>query len=287
MTAAITIHFRKAALTARCVDSLLADGWAPVLIWDNSEDCGTSLQELQARYRGCAEVEFADRVCNLGFGAGMNAALAELSARGHLGPLLLVNNDAVALPGMRDALLAEALHRTSPALLAPRIQQNGCEEGWLYYQPWFGLVTRRRLPGSVAFLSGCALLAVREDNAAPLFDEDFFMYGEDVELSWRMRRQGGSLVLLDRAWLVHDGAGSSGHASELYENLLVRSHWLLSRKLTDKAWVGGLMRMTKLPVLLARAVARSLRQGSLVPLRALLYLSGRSSRLPSDQVARR
>lgn len=61
--------------------------------------------------------------------------------------------------------------------------QDGEEQGWLYYQPWLALVTKRPVWGSFAYLSGCCLLVQRPDNTQPLFDETFFMYGEDVELS--------------------------------------------------------------------------------------------------------
>lgn len=274
MTAAITIHFRKPELTASCIDSLLADGWAPVLVWDNSADEGYSLRALAARYAGEPRVQLVANPTNLGFGKGMNAALAELGRRGHASPVLLVNNDAEVLPGMRAALLA-ALPRDStvPALVAPRILQDGQVQGWLYYQRWLGLVTRRPLPGSIAYLSGCCLLVRRTDQVAPLFDEDFFMYGEDVELSWRWRRQGGALVMLDEVWLHHAGSASSGQASAAYERFLVGSHWTLARKLAGARWEGQVMQITKLPALIARACLRALRYRSLAPIRALAEIA--------------
>ena len=274
MTAAITIHFRKPELTAKCIDSLLADGWAPVLVWDNSADEGYSLRALAARYAGEPRVQLVANQTNLGFGKGMNAALSELERRGHAGPLLLVNNDAEVLPGMRAALLA-ALPRDStvPALVAPRILQGGQIQGWLYYQRWLALVTGRPLPGSVAYLSGCCLLVRRTDHASPLFDEDFFMYGEDVELSWRWRRQGGALVLLDEVWLRHAGSASSGQASAAYERFLVGSHWMLVRKLAGAGFQRWVMCATKLPALIARACFRALRYRSLVPIRALAEIA--------------
>lgn len=288
MTAAITIHFRKPELTARCIDSLLADGWAPVLVWDNSADEGYSLRALAARYAGEPRVQLAANQTNLGFGKGMNAALTELERRGHVGSVLLVNNDAEVSPGMRAALLA-ALPRDSavPALVAPRILQDGQVQGWLYYQRWLALVTRRPLPGSVAYLSGCCLLVRRADNAAPLFDEDFFMYGEDVELSWRWRRQGGALVLLEESWLRHAGSASSGQASAAYERFLVRSHWVLARKLADGPLQAVLMRLLRIPSLSLRAALRSLRHRSWTPLRSLDQVFKRSSILPMNQEARR
>jgi len=288
MTAAITIHFRRPELTASCIDSLLADGWAPVLVWDNSADEGRSLQALAARYAAEPRVQLVGNPTNLGFGRGMNAALAELVRRGHAGPVLLVNNDAEVLAGMRTALLAGLPRdRAVPALVAPRILQGGQVQGWLYYQRWLALVTRRPLPGSIAYLSGCCLLVRRADNAAPLFDEDFFMYGEDVELSWRWRRQGGALVLLEESWLHHAGSASSGQASAAYERFLVGSHWVLARKLAEGPLQAVLMRLLRIPSLTLRAALRSLRYRSWIPLRSLDQVFKRSSILPMNQEARR
>jgi N-acetylglucosaminyl-diphospho-decaprenol L-rhamnosyltransferase len=269
MTAAITIHFRRPELTADCIDSLLADGWAPVLVWDNSADGGRTLCALEHRYTGEERVHLVRNMCNLGFGNGMNAALAELGRLGHAGPVLLINNDACAKPGMRPAMHALLGTAGSPALIAPRIEQDGREQGWLYYHPWLALVTHRSLPGSFAYLSGCCLLVDRADNAAPLFDDGFFMYGEDVELSWRWRRQGGQLALTDHAWLEHSGSASSGQASEAYERFLVRSHWLLAEKLAPGFATRALMRALRVPMLLARGCLRAVRHRSSTPLRAL------------------
>ncbi len=269
MTAAITIHFRKPELTARCIDSLLADGWSPVLVWDNSADGGASMQVLQTGYAEDARVELVPHAHNIGFGRGMNTGLAVLGRRGYLGPVLLVNNDARVLPGMRTALENELVGGNSPMLVAPRIWHDGHEQGWLYYQPWLALVTRRPLPGSFAYLSGCCLLVSRPDHDQPLFDESFFMYGEDVELSWRFRRQCGQLVLLNDVWVEHVGSASSGQASETYERFFVRSHWLLADRLASRIVDRQLMRALRIPVLLARACLRAARYQSWVPLRAL------------------
>lgn len=280
MTAAITIHFRKPELTTRCVDSLLADDWSPVLVWDNSADGGASMQVLQTRYATDARVELVFQAYNLGFGRGMNAALAALGQLGYRGAVLLVNNDARVLPGMRIALERELSSGNSSIsmLIAPRVLQDGREQGWLHYQPWLALVTHRPLRGSFAYLSGCCLLVSRPDNARPLFDESFFMYGEDVELSWRFRRQGGRLVLLEDAWVVHDGSASSGQASEAYERFLVESHWLLVDKLASSPASRQLMRVLRIATLAVRGCIRALRYRSWVPLRALTAASFRPRR---------
>lgn len=272
MSAAVTIHFRKPELSAVCIDSLLADGWAPVLVWDNSADDGATLRVLQARYAQEGRVLWGENAVNLGFGKGMNAALAELGRSGYTGSVLLINNDARVDPGMRVALRASLQGVDAPALVAPCIRQGRQQQGLLYYQPWFALMTRCPLPGSFSYLSGCCLLVQRADNTQPLFDEDFFMYGEDVELSWRWRRQGGRLILLDQAWLTHAGSASSGQASAAYERFMVHSHWLLAEKLGANFVSRMLMLALRLPLLSTRACLRSWRFRSWVPLRALSAL---------------
>lgn len=270
MTAAITIHFRKAELTQACVESLLTDGWSPVLVWDNSADEGQSIEPLRHHFADDSRVWMVVSRTNLGFGKGMNAALAELGRRGYKGPVLLINNDALVLPGMQPALLAALPAADMTALVAPRLMQDGHEQGWLHYQPWLALVTHRTVPGSFSYLSGCCLLLQRPDNAAPLFDEGFFMYGEDVELSWRMRRQGACLRLLDKAYICHAGSASSGQASKSYERFLVESHWLLAGKLATNSFERLLMRALRMPSLFARACVRSWRYQSWVPIKTLL-----------------
>lgn len=66
-------------------------------------------------------------------------------------------------------------------------------------------------------------------------------------------------MLLDHSYLEHDGLGSSGHASPAYERYLVQSHWLLAGKLASHAFSATLMRVLRIPSLLARAYLRSWR----------------------------
>lgn len=287
MSAAVTIHFRNPALTEGCINTLLADGWAPILVWDNSADDGATLCQLEARYINNKKVILAHNPKNLGFGKGMNAALAELGRRGYSGPVLLINNDARVELGMYAALHAQLQAGNTPTMVAPRILQDGQEQGWLYYQPWFALVTQRPLMGSFAYLSGCCLLVQRSNNAEPLFDEDFFMYGEDVELSWRWCKQGGELILLDRVWLHHEGSASSGQASEAYERFLVNSHWLLASKLAQNRLTSTLLHALRIPSLVVRACLRAIRYQSMVPLRALIQMLKRSARFAINHDVRR
>lgn len=272
MSAAITINFRKPKLTVECVESLLVDGWFPVLVWDNSDDGGESMRSMEVGLDGRSGVHLVSSPTNLGFAAGMNHALAHLGRLGDSGPVLLVNNDARVKVGLRMAMEARLGVSPSPVLIAPRIDQSGREQGWIHYQPWLGLVSSHPIWGGVRYLSGCCLLVNRVHNGLPLFDEAFFMYGEDVELSRRIDVQGGELAILDDVYVFHLGSVSSGYATSFYERQIVRAHWLLAGKLGSNPASRAVMRALRLPVLFLRAGVRSLRFRSWEPLKALAEL---------------
>lgn len=275
MTAAITLNFRKPELTIGCVESLLADGWGPILIWDNSEDGGVSAAVIRGAFLGVANVHLVESESNLGFAAGVNRALGWLRSLVVSGPVLLINNDAMVLPGLREALLAASEVSPAPTLLAPKILQSGRMQGWMYYQPWLGLVLDRPVWGAVQYLSGCCLLVNRSHGGIPLFDESFFMYGEDVELSRRVVNDGGHLCLVGEVCVTHVGSASTGQASLFYERNMVRAHWMLASKLARNSSVKLMMKIIRVPFLLGRGVLRSVRYGTLNPARALAEIFDR------------
>lgn len=273
MSVALTLNYRRPELTVRCVRSLLDDGWQRVLVWDNSDDEGTSASRLREVFRDEMRVDVVDSNGNLGFAAGVNRGLAWLDERAIAGPVLVINNDAFTPPGTRDALVGRLAHDPSAALLAPRIEQHGALDGWMYYVPWLGLVLHRPMPGAMGYLSGCCLLINREALPGAVFDERFFMYGEDVELSLRCRRASLGLVLVEDASIHHQGSAGSGLGSRLYEELTIRSRLLL----VDAWWRGSFMRglafLSVVAAIAARALVRSLRFRSLVPLSCVLAVA--------------
>ena len=78
---------------------------------------------------------------------------------------------------------------------------------------------------------GAALLLKRtmlEDVG--LFDEDFFMYYEDMDLSWRARRRGWKIVYVPEAVVRHVHAGSSLEWSPFFVYHVERSRLLMLGK---------------------------------------------------------
>jgi GT2 family glycosyltransferase len=102
-----------------------------------------------------------------------------------------------------------------------------------------------------------------------LFDEEFFFYGEDIELGWRLTALGIDQVPVAKAMVNHEGSASSRNGSMFYEYHINRGHWLLARKTSKNRGEYIAALAARLIILPFRSIIRSVRFASLVPIRAL------------------
>jgi len=264
----LTLNYRDASRTRRCVQSLLADGAAHVLVWDNSGDGGQSAAELRAAFAQDLRVSILESPENLGFAAGVNRGIDWIREHHPGAWVFLINNDAVVLPGGLCALHETVSAQPEAILAYPAIDHGGRVLGPIWYHRVLALITFRSLPGSFSYPSGCALLFAPERWSMPLFDEEFFMYGEDAFLGWTHRNT-SRLVHAPGVWVWHEGSASSGMASPFYEARMVAAHLQLARKMARNR--GDYLRLLlgRALSLPARAVLRAVRYRSLAPVRAL------------------
>lgn len=126
---------------------------------------------------------------NLGFGAAHNRNLADCGSDF----LLVLNQDVEIEPGALAELLRQA-RRDSAGVAAWEMRQIPYEHPKAY-DP----ATRE-----TGWVSGAATLFRRTalDRAAG-FDRRIFLYGEDVDLSWRLRAAGWRLRYMPRCAVVH------------------------------------------------------------------------------------
>ncbi len=266
----LTLNFRDANRTRRCVESLLSNGAEHVVVWDNSDDEGASANSLAELLQGYEKVTLLVSPANLGFAAAVNRGIAWIVDRFGDVRVALINNDAEFLPGSLAFLSGALINRPEAILAFSDIDNGGRVTGPTYYQRWFGILSSKRMPGSAPHASGCAMLIAVDRIKQPFFDELFFMYGEDAELGWRMAGSGKAFVHVQRVLVRHDGSASSGMGSEFYETRMVAAHFLLARKLATGRLDYGLLIFARFLTLTARACLRAWRYRSGLPLRALL-----------------
>jgi N-acetylglucosaminyl-diphospho-decaprenol L-rhamnosyltransferase len=136
-----------------------------------------------------------------------------------------------------------------------------------YYNSWTGLLTEKPislLPGDFFYLPGCCLLIrTRVFEAIGLFDEDFFMYGEDTEFCFRAFQKGFKAGIVPEAKIYHKTGSSAVHNSFFYEQHINRSHFLLGHKLFLNVYARLFVQTLKTILLGMRAIMRTLRYKNL------------------------
>ena len=277
---AVVLHYHEACRTARCLESLIHEGITQIVVVDNSADRGVSwrqvLDRLPAKYHSHLEVQAPP--ANLGFAAGVNLGISSVSPSGT--HLLLFNSDAEAEAGMVGSMLSTLDAAPACKLVGARQRSPSGQvhSPARFFHPWLGLHFSFFVPGSVQYLSGCALL-VRGDVAtgSKLLDPEFFFYGEDVELSWRIQRGGGAILTAPSAYCRHEGAGSSRRYSHFYELHLIRGIRLLAHRLIGNDYARLFSSVPRELLLSIRAIVHCVRAKTLEPIRAYLGIPSRTS----------
>lgn len=173
---------------------------------------------------------------NEGFGAGVNAGVARARDLGST-RVLALNPDATIDPDSVRVLVGAS--RADPgALIGPRIVRRDATTWFAgaVLDPERGTTRRARddeLDSDRTWQTGaCFLATIAMWDAVGGFDDDYFMYWEDIDLSWRWHDAGGTLVLRADATAVHDAGGTQSGAgkSPLYVYFNCRNRLLFARK---------------------------------------------------------
>ncbi len=204
----IVLNYNGAEWLTRCIDSLLAQSIVDrmeVIIADNaSTDSSPDLARRFADDRPA--VSFVDNGSNLGFCAGNNAPARV--AKGEF--LLFLNNDTWLEPECLTRLM-DSIQKTGAVGGAPLILNYSDDSiqslGAAGFDIFGFYSSHREYPRSAYELmawSGCSYL-IRKDVffEVGMFDEQFFMYADEWDLSWRLGIAGHQGVVVPDAKLHH------------------------------------------------------------------------------------
>jgi GT2 family glycosyltransferase len=245
--AVIVLNYNGEDLLPRCLDSLAPQRSesVEVVVVDNASIDGSAALVAQ-KYPW---VRFLALDKNYGFSVANNIALRETLSAGSEFALLL-NNDTFVAPDFIAQLLAAMSTDSRIGAVCPKIYFADNPKVLWYagadFNSWTGRVVTHGwkqedhgmfdTEGEITQATGCAMLlrcsALREVG---LFDEQFWAYVEDLDLSVRLRRGGYKLLYASRAHVWHwDGAtvvksvGSGSQALRQY--LSTRNFVFLARK---------------------------------------------------------
>jgi GT2 family glycosyltransferase len=229
--AIVIVSFNARADLEACLASLAAHPPAvshEIVVVDNASSDGSV---GAARALG-ARVIALDR--NAGFAAANNVGIRATSGR----LILLLNSDTIVQPGAIDALVGRLLAVPDAAIAGPRlVDRNGVPElsfGAMisplneYRQKhrtreWIDRETAREQ--FVDWLSGACLLVYRVDaERAGLLDERFFLYTEDVDFCWSVRKPGRKVLFTPAATITHVRGRSRASQPDASRKAYRRSH---------------------------------------------------------------
>lgn len=181
---------------------------------------------------------------NIGFSRGAN-----LGARRASGDVLVfLNPDAFLQGGCIAELVCEIEGRPVPCIIGGRVlnadhtEQRGARRGeitlmsalmslsglagrvraWRRYEVhWEDQALPERATPTPTISGACFCMRREDFEAVQGFDEGYFLHVEDVDLCWRVRRQGGAVLFHPKAEVIHLGHTSqtSPLRVELYKGL--------------------------------------------------------------------
>jgi len=215
----ILVNYNDRTRLQACLSSLRAQEPAPeIVVVDNASTDG-SRDRVAAEFPEILWIGMPD---NAGFGKANNAGVR--AAKGD--SVLFLNTDTIVPPGALKALAARLASDPAAAAVGPALRRpSGTFQvsfgrsvglfGQTFQKFLLNPLHERTLPRSrrvrrVGWLSAACLLCRREVlEAAGGFDEDFFLYFEDIDLCARLRKAGGRLLFDPSVTVVHEGGSTT------------------------------------------------------------------------------
>ncbi|MBQ6154635.1 glycosyltransferase family 2 protein [bacterium] len=241
--AIIIVHYNTNEDTLETLESLESVDTSGLKVKTYVVDNG-SVPSLVLPSKWAKKVRLLRSDSNLGFAGGNNLGFETASREFDPEYFLLLNSDTLVQPDFLQKLYQALQHHPDWGLATPKMYfAPGCEfhrhdygkkqQGHVIWFAggsidWDNLLTIHQgvdevdrgqfsQEATMTFATGCCFLIRREILAnVGVFDERYFLYYEDVDLSWRVRHHNFLLGFVPQAIIWHKNGGSAqGSGSDL------------------------------------------------------------------------
>ncbi|MDO8638321.1 MAG: glycosyltransferase family 2 protein [Candidatus Daviesbacteria bacterium] len=216
------VNYKTKRYLLTCLESLLKDLKDASFKWEINildNDSGDDLSDLEKQYsKDPIHFYYSDK--NLGFGTGHNF----LAKKSQADYILILNTDLKFTENntvnslLQNCISDNTIKVVGPALITPQnkiqLWDHGESQGFLATISLNSYWKKHSNSCEVAWVSGAVLLIERKIfNEISGFDEKMFLYGEDVDLCFRVRKLGWK-ILYDPTVRVHHYGGAVGRRND-------------------------------------------------------------------------
>ena len=210
----VIVSFKSGEILNRCIDSI-ANKY-PIIVVENSLDYNKK-KELEKKY---SNLKCLIPKKNLGYGAGNNLGINEAKTK----YVLILNPDTKLYENTIENLLDQAKKIHDFALLGPEIVEQNNESNQNFGN---NLNEENAIPAN--YIKGFAILFNKgKFNNIGFFDENFFLYFEEIDLCKRMIDSKNKIYLIKNSKIKHMGGKSHEEQFNLEMELSRNWHWMWS-----------------------------------------------------------
>ena len=222
------VTFKSEKVIFNCLKSI--KNIKKIIIFDNSNDIELKHKILK-KY---PKIQFIVSKKNLGYGGGNNQILKKSKTK----YFFLLSPDTILKKKCEQELMKQINKIKDFSLIAPFAK----EKNFGFFQE--NKKTKNKNVLEVDYVKGFAMLFNTEKiKKFKMFDENIFLYLEEIDLCKRLRKKNHKIYVCKNAKIVHIGAKSSNLGFE-YEKCR-NWHWMWSKVYYDKKHFGTFYAVNK------------------------------------------
>lgn len=229
--------------TCQCINSILSkkeNNDHKIIVVDNNS-AHDEPEKLKKRYG--SQITLLENNHNLGYCGGNNVGFNYATSH-HFDQLLIVNNDTIFTSHLIENLSQHL--KNSVKIVGANIidyqNQSLIQNRGLKYNKYLGIISavdcnkstdRLTQKNSANSISGACFLINANfliENNLVLFDEDYFCYGEEIDLCERLAKKGAHIHISKQAIIYHKGSVSAQKIPGFTEKQIIKNKFLFIKK---------------------------------------------------------